>query len=154
MADARPTPSRFPSDRRERALAMVEAGLIGGAGRGQGRKPRGQTASEQVAELAEREAGAIKRAFSEGLRSRNERTRLLSAEGLLAAERRERDRQDYEKTLRALPSAELDAMLINIIGESLGLDLSALHERLHGEDVTDADVVEEGAALPPVTDGA
>ena len=78
--------SRFPSDRRERAKAMVEAGLFGGAGRGQGRKPKARTAGESVAELAAQEALAIKRAYSDGLRSHNERTRIFAADKLLAAE--------------------------------------------------------------------
>jgi hypothetical protein len=88
--------SRFPSDRRERAKAMVEAGLFGGAGRGQGRKPKARTAGESVAELAAQETSAIKRAYSDGLRSKNERTRLYAAEKLLATERAERERRADE----------------------------------------------------------
>ena len=104
---------RFPSDRSERAKAMVEAGLFGGAGRGQGRKPKARTAGESVAELAAQEAPAIKRAYSDGLRSKNERTRLYAADKLLAAERVERERRDDEDwpsddDLRRMTSAELD----------------------------------------------
>jgi hypothetical protein len=104
---------RFPSDRRERAKALVAAGLIGGAGRGQGRKPKGRTAGESVAELAAAETSAIKRAYSDGLRSKNERTRLYAADKLLAAERVERERRADEDwpsddDLRRMTSAELE----------------------------------------------
>lgn len=106
---------RFPSDRSERARAMVEAGIFGGAGRGQGRKPKGRTAGESVAELAAAEAPAIKRAYSDGLRSKNERTRLYAADKLLAAERVERERRDDEDWIpsdaewQRMTGAELDA---------------------------------------------
>jgi hypothetical protein len=72
---------------------MVEAGLIGGAGRGQGRKPKARTAGESVAELAAQEAPAIRRAYSAGLRSSNPRTRILAADRLLAAEQAELKRR-------------------------------------------------------------
>jgi hypothetical protein len=92
---------------------MVAAGLFGGAGRGQGRKPKGRTAGESVAELAAQEAPAIKRAYSDGLRSKNERTRLYAADKLLAAERVERERRDDEDwpsddDLRRMTSGELE----------------------------------------------
>lgn len=134
---------KFSSDRRTRAQQMVQAGLIGGAGRGQGRKPKGQSASEQVADLAEREAPAIKRAFSDALRDRNPRTRLLGAKELLAEERRERDRQSYEAYLRALPPAELDAMLLGMLEDSLGIDLSSLLP-----EIVDAVIVDDFPSLP------
>lgn len=142
MADTPDHPVRFSSDRRERARQMVEAGLIGGAGRGQGRKPKGQTAGEQVAELAQREAGAIKRAYSDGLRSPNERTRILAAKELLAEERRERDREAYEEMLRKLPDAELDTLLLAQFEEmagALGIDLPSAMTAA----VIDAEVVED-----------
>lgn len=126
---------------------MVEAGLFGGAGRGQGRKPKAQTASEQVADLAEREAPAIKRAFTDGLRSRNVRTRIIAAKELLAEERRERERQDYEEYLRALPPAEVEAMLLNLISDSLGVDFASLLP-----EIVDADVVEDSPSLPGPSD--
>jgi hypothetical protein len=94
-------PQRFPSDRRERAKAMVEAGLFGGAGRGQGRKRKAISASAEVADLAAREAGAIKKVYRDGLRSQNERTRLMAAKELLAEERRELDRRDASDEFEA-----------------------------------------------------
>jgi hypothetical protein len=105
---------KFPSDRRERAKAMVEAGLFGGAGRGQGCKPKARTASEAVVGLAAQEAPAIRRAYSDGLRSKNERTRLYAADKLLAAERVERERRDdddwpSDDDLQRMTSAELEA---------------------------------------------
>jgi DNA primase len=136
-------PPRFPSDRSERAKAMVKAGLFGGAGRGQGRKPKNRTASEQVAELATQEARSIKRAFSDGLRSKNERTRLLAAKDLLAEERREIERRDYEAELRVMSHAELEAKLLEILSEELGLDLSELMDE---DRVVDAEVVEDDQA--------
>ena len=139
MADAPDHPARFPSDRRERAKAMAAAGIFGGAGRGQGRKPKDRPVSEQIAELAQRETPAIRRAFSEGLRDPNPRTRLMSAQALLAEERRERERKEREAMLRALPPDDLDAMLIDILGESLGLDLSAF-----APEIVDADIVGDG----------
>jgi hypothetical protein len=93
---------------------MVAAGLFGGAGRGQGRKPKARTAGESVAELAAQETSAIRRAYSDGLRSKNERTRLYAADKLLAAERVERERRDDEDwpsddDLLRMTSAELEA---------------------------------------------
>jgi hypothetical protein len=140
MAATPDQPPRFPSDRRERARAMVAAGVFGGAGRGQGRKPKNRTAGAEVADLASREANTIKRAFSDGLRSKNERTRLLAAKDLLAEERRELDRRDYEAELRRMPLAELKRMFIEQLGEVLGLDLSELMDE---DRVVDAEVVED-----------
>jgi hypothetical protein len=91
---------------------MVAAGLFGGAGRGQGRKPKVRSAGQSVAELAAAEAPAIKRAYSDGLRSKNERTRLYAADKLLAAERVERDRREdwpSEDDWQRMTGAELDA---------------------------------------------
>jgi hypothetical protein len=154
IADTRSTPAKYPSDRSERALALIAEGRFGGAGRGQGRKPKGHTASEQVADLAEREAPAIKRAFSDGLRSRNERTRILAAKELLAQERREQDRHPLEDYFRALPEDELDRQLTEAfvsIADHLGIDVSLLLER---PKIVDADVVEDPPSqvprLPPV----
>ena len=120
---------RFPSDRSERAKAMVAAGLFGGAGRGQGRKPKAKTAGASVAELAAQETSAIKRAYSDGLRSKNERTRILAAGKLLDAERTERvDRErradedspsyDWER----LSGAEFDAACIDVLERAYELD--------------------------------
>lgn len=105
---------RFPSDRSERARAMVQAGIFGGAGRGQGRKPKQNSAGESVAALAAQETVAIRRAYSDGLRSKNERTRLYAADKLLAAERAERERRDdedwpSEDDLQRMTGAELEA---------------------------------------------
>jgi len=113
---------KFPSDRSERAKAMVAAGLLGGAGRGQGRKPKASTATGSVADLAAQEAPAIKRAYSDALRSKNERTRLVAADRLLRAERDERADQarradsaeawlPSEAELQELSGTDLDAVL-------------------------------------------
>jgi hypothetical protein len=96
---------RYPSDRRERARAMAADGIFGGAGRGQGRKPKARTAGQDVAELAASEAPSIRRAYADGLRSRNERTRMVAADKLLAAERADRVRRATEPTREELLSA-------------------------------------------------
>jgi hypothetical protein len=98
---------------------MVEAGLFGGAGRGQGRKPKNRTAGAEVADLASREASTIKKVYSAGLRSQNERTRLMAAKDLLAEERRELDRPDYEAELRGMSHAELERMFIETLVAAL-----------------------------------
>jgi hypothetical protein len=121
---------------------MVEAGLFGGAGRGQGRKPKNRTASEQVAELATQEARSIKKAFSDGLRSKNERTRLLAAKDLLAEERREIERNESEAFYRRMSDAELNAALFEMLDEALCFDLSAMT----ADRVVDAEVVEDDPA--------
>lgn len=126
---------------------MVQAGIFGGAGRGQGRKPKNRTAGEDVAELAAKESAAIKRAFSEGLRSDNERTRILAAKELLAEERRERELEEDIALLRALPRRELDARLLEIVGEAFGLDLSDF-----AGEIIDAEVAEDPAELEPPRD--
>jgi hypothetical protein len=122
---------------------MVKAGLFGGAGRGQGRKPKNRSAGAEVADLASREASTIKKVYSAGLRSQNERTRLMAAKDLLAEERRELDRRDYEAELRGMSHAELERMFIEQLGEVLGLDLSDLMDE---DRVVDAEVVEDDPA--------
>jgi broad specificity phosphatase PhoE len=99
---------------------MVAAGVFGGAGRGQGRKAKNRTAGAEVADLAAREASTIKKVYSAGLRSQNERTRLMAAKDLLAEERRELDRRDYyESELRGMTHAELERMFIETLVAAL-----------------------------------
>jgi hypothetical protein len=136
-------PPRFPSDRSERAKAMVEAGLFGGAGRGQGRKAKNRTAGAEVADLATQETRAIKRAYSDGLRSKNERTRLLAAKDLLAEERREIERNESEAFYRRMSPEELNEALLEMLSEALCLDLSAMTAENR---VVDAEVVEDSPA--------
>ena len=144
--------ARFPSDRSERAKAMVEAGLFGGAGRGQGRKPKGRTAGESVAELAAQETPAIKRAYSDGLRSKNERTRLYAAEKLLAAERLERERRDDEDDHRRwerLSGAELDDAYMAAVVRGLEYDPAATMAILRGIGLPEAGLRAAGLLEPP-----
>ncbi len=151
MAHTHDDSPRFPSDRSERAKEMVKAGLIGGAGRGQGRKPKARSAGAEVADLAARETDAIKKAYSKGLRSTNERTAILAAEKLLAAEKVERERKDYEAELRRLSGPELDRAFLQALVNSreedgtLPLDVRLL---LTEADL-DPDLVEQ--ALPAIT---
>jgi hypothetical protein len=149
---------RFPSDRRERAKAMFAAGVFGGAGRGQGRKPKAHTtAGEQVAELALEEASAIKQTYRTALRDANPRTRLAAARQLLLAEERERQRRELagmqgnewtEEELLRLPREELNLILVERLIELVG-EYGHLPATVRGQlaqhDPEFPDVIEAGA---------
>jgi hypothetical protein len=108
---------------------MAADGIFGGAGRGQGRKPKASSAGEDVAELAAQEAPAIRRAYADGLRSRNERTRMVAADKLLAAERAERLRRAEDPT-RADLLAALNELLPRP-DEFPGMSTGDLYAELH-----------------------
>jgi hypothetical protein len=147
---------RFPSDRSERAKAMVAAGLFGGAGRGQGRKPKQNSAGQSVAELARAETGAIKRAYSDGLRSKNERTRLYAADKLLAAEREHRAEEDWpsEEDWQRMTDPEQEAAFMSALVRALEHDPAAtvaiLRENGMSEAIREAGLLERPGVIDSV----
>jgi len=111
---------------------MVAAGIIGGAGRGQGRKRKPRTASEEVAELAVRESERIKKVFRDALRSDNERTRLIAVKLLLQAEQREHYRRTTSVHEDAVDEDDFESLTGEALTQRLSDRLLAIQEG-HGE---------------------
>jgi hypothetical protein len=131
-------PKRYPSDRRERALALVKEGKFGGPKfAAMGGKRRVERAHARVAAVAAKHEGLIEAAFVHALKNGSTAQRLAAAEALtrlaLAADRSEVGEQVEEA--EQMSRDELIATLSRQLapGSPVGEVLRARIEVIEGE---------------------
>ena len=143
--DAAFTPE-YREQRRQEVQRLIAEGKFGGKNGFHRRKTK--KAHEILAERAQAHADELWEVLIGNVRQKKDRHLQLKAiEQILGTENWSvKNSREEEKDLRGMTNAQLDERLLDILGEGLGLDLTALREAMNTEQVTDAEVVEDDQA--------